>query len=267
MTADTSFDVIVGLDQTGASRKRGLASAPLPAVVLERREEAWVVTRIGDLPALTPDALEAFGVAVDGRLAIAVDACLGLPADAVPSGTTFWDWCDAAADFSVNGRRYGRDVAEAYFRDLVPTAGGARRVDHEVGALSVLKNKPFQRNVQTGSYRVWRDLGEAKCAHGRWVVRWPDARDPCLPLLCEVYPSWGWRTLFQLRSRQPGALPALVEGHADVSTEVPLEQLVTSPDHADAMVAAWLGVQHLVWQPTRPPHDIDRREGWILGVT
>lgn len=271
---------LLGVDQTGASRARGRRAAPLPLALLTRRPDGPWVLDAGTpghprtLPGLTPDAV-AEHAPLAPTTALLVDAVVGL-VDGPAGADGWWTLVERAATFTHEGRRFGRAVGAAFFGPLAPDdpTRHARRADRVSGALPVFRHTPFQRNVQTGTHRVWRDLGQAP---QRWVQPWPlqrpDDPDPAGPWLFEAWPTWGWRHLLDLRTRQPEALPDRLAARFPHLTLVPgtAEVLAQRPDHADAAVAALVGHVHLTeprkpLAPGLPDADWVHREGWILGL-
>ena len=57
-----------------------------------------------------------------------------------------------------------------------------------MSCLSVFKNKPFQKNVQTGTFRIWKDLGSDKEYEN--FSFWPYETESLNKYtVCEAYPS------------------------------------------------------------------------------
>lgn len=226
---------VVGIDQTGAATRGGRGAKPLPGVHLRHDGTQWTLSTT-TFPSLSAEALGATGATL-----VCVDAVLGLPETAWPlTGcppnadglrTLFRHAADAA-------RGYGRAPAEAFFGTFDPGGDGLRVQDRQLGAQSVFRSVPYQRQVLTGTYRVWRDLGrspEAFSLHGF------EPPDPGRPHLAEGWPTWGWRTLIGERTRRPTALPAWLRAHGVRLGDADADVLVTKPDHADAAVAALCG--------------------------
>lgn len=261
----------VGVDQTGAARRGGLAAAPLPCVALQR-EGRWLLVP-GARGGVLARAFSPSFVDTDGATAVLVDAVLGLPAaDARAAGLPLGEQLlpsllDRATSFrGPAGRRYGREVGAAFYAGLRGPGDGLREVDRRVGASSVFTTVPWQRNVQTGTWRVLRELAASPGWLAVWPFTSPDARG-ARGWLLEAWPTLAWRLLGSDR-RRPDRLGAFAEVHG-VSVHPEVGRAVArSPDVADAAVLALLGgllaaAGDLV-EPVGAGPAAD--EGWIAGV-
>lgn len=281
-----TFPLFIGIDQTGAAVRGGTAARPLPVCLLHRQGKLWRLRTLGQngkrlrLSSFSPPALEK--VLIDSGLssenlksaAIAIDCVLGLPELVEPmraeGSAPFWQLL-ATMDREA---RYGRADAERYFAkwwrpDTIELRYPQRRCEIHARSNSVFQVRPYQKNIQTGTYRIWVDSAR----HPRWFHLWPfdENEREKLPWVFEGYPSFLWREVFGFRRREPAWLPTKLRELGIVVDNA--RALAADADLADAAVlavGAWsLQKQRRLWEPFPGFRDIPerRREGWILGVT
>ncbi len=286
------FKRFLGVDQTGAALAGGRRARPLPAVLLEMPssgESGWV--KQVELPDLTRESvlslLSSPSDPEGSQGTVILDGVLGLPeklrtCEESGSGYLWQQFFRAAQVQGEDGRRYGRALGEKFFAEiwsgptsLMPT----RTCERWARANSVFQLHPFQKNIQTGTFRLWRELGQT----GKpWIHVWPQDRDQAGesgPWLFEGYPSLLWRELLGLSTRDLSKLPAqvgrvLAERQLSIRFAPDLTQaLARSPDLADAWVlalgGALLQLDQALWLPL-DPCSIEGRaaayEGWIAGL-
>ncbi len=286
------FHRFLGVDQTGAALAGGRRARPLPAVLLEvpsSGEPGWV--KQVELPDLTRESVLSLLSSRSDREgsqgAVILDGVLGLPEkfrarEESGSGFLWQQFFRAAQMQGEDGRRYGRALGEKFFAEIwsgptdqMPT----RTCERWARANSVFQLHPFQKNIQTGTFRLWRELGQA----GKpWIHIWPQDCDQVGefgPWLFEGYPSLLWRELLGLPTRDLSRLPAqvgrvLAERHLSLRMAPDLTQaLARSPDLADAFVlalgGALLQLDQALWLPLDPRSTEGRAaayEGWIAGL-
>jgi hypothetical protein len=270
------FTTFVGVDQTGAVV--GGRPRPLPAVRLVRGDTRWSLES-GSLAAASRDELLAF--AADEAPAIALDAVLGLPLACWQGEPPFVDSMWSLLGRASRTSGYGRAHAESFFASFTPVNGEKlprRACDTIAKANSILATRPFQKNVQTGTFRIWKDLTRDGV---RWANLWPfdDVRTASKrrPWLFEGYPSFLWARLFGFQRRAPMRFAeVIVRARAlgvDIAvTRALLARLTTDADLADAAVlaigAACLDVRGRLFRPfARFSPLVTKTEGWIMGVT
>jgi len=297
--------VCVGLDQTGAVIRAGAGWKPLPAAVAVRTGRRIELLATGpsgrggepgglSLSALNRDALlglPGVGAAQGaGQLRVLVDAVLGLPVDITTQiqkpGASLTGWFEQACAHHESRLRQGmlargRDPAEDFFATLLKRAGASgvptRECERLAGANSVFVPRPCQKNVQTGTYRIWVELGAAIRSGERF--RFPhhgdspreglegDSPAPGISLE-ESWPSLLWKRLLQASHREPGNLRVLLqtlgkrEGLDITITEPCMQYCARHPDHADALVLALAGVI----LPENSGENPIAGEGWITGL-
>lgn len=285
------MEIFIGIDQTGASASGGKKAKPLPMCVAVRRGYSqWrFLTMDADrrplmLDRFHPECLrekfERLKIEPDwGKTAFIVDCVLGMPKLLKSAPTKvkpyLWGFFEKAVGFSKDGKEFGREVAEAFFSEFLPPNGEKypRRFCEEVsGSNSVFQTKPYQKNIQTGTFRLWKDLGSV----GRpWVHIWPfesRQKSTSWPWMFEGYPSLLWRECLQSPVRDPRNLRKLCEKtfpQFEIDTWKFVQKL---PDSADSFVLALGGVSLLerkrLWTPSPSfKREINaRREGWLLGL-
>ena len=264
--AEMSRPIFIGVDQTGAidvrrgaqaknSLHQSVKAKPLPC--------CWItgqVVEFGELADFNLRSLqETLGFSLKAvRIQIAIDAVLGLPR----SHPKAWRTAIHEAG-AVEG--LGRAVAEAFFSDLareLPVGDeGLRTVDRKVGAMSVFQSKPYQRNVQTGTFRVWRDLG--RDPHWFFVPEL-ESKSSGIPIF-EAYPSYSWFQILGMRRRSPDLLSKWLKSESNLGLQWTSEHkrlVEKSADHADAFVIALA----LLLRNGEIAGARRNNEGWILGV-
>lgn len=287
----------VGVDQSGAVRRiRGeLRPVPLPAAFLHH-EAGALSLELAALESLSLRAIQgALGVekgAKQGaevgderRYLILLDCVLGLAERCFPlpaGGDRFTSDLFLEAHQSSG---YGRAAAETFFAKLRPQGElPVRDVERRVGANSVFLTRPYQKNIQTGTFRIWKDLGRSLKEEGQWFRLWPheaiaeSGTGPTRPdvgdsvaWLAEGYPSWIWRDVLGSRHRDPELLAHVLRGlrrggKLRIST-ADLARVHRSQDWADAVVLALFAGQGPSGpvRLTRTEALRLRREGWIYG--
>ena len=284
MSAPGGFDVWIGVDQTGAVRKgRGGVRTPVPlkaVVISEGRVRAVPLDHLSRA-VLEEKILAPLGRPLGPRIALVLDCVLGLASaarsGAAPGGDSLW-----ALMCGTEALEYGRAPAEEFYEGILLRArrqgmiGGTipvRACETIAGANSVFVPRPYQRNIQTGTFRIWKDL--VRDAPARWLNFWSiDDRGTALvraPWAFEGYPSWVWRNLLGCPARKPERMKEFLSA-LEIDRET-LGLLSSDPDWADSAALA-LGARILQDQgrlEEPAPGFASRRpgrgvEGWIMGV-
>jgi hypothetical protein len=281
------FDVFMGVDQTGAKRnKRGTRARPLSAALLfEKREgsKKWTLVPL-ELESLTRAEVARVLAAELGadraaraRLALLVDSVFGLPARCDHESGIDSIWRLMQSTHEIDG--FGRDRSEPFFKRLLPrkTPGvefpPRRRCEELAGANSVFLTLPHQKNVQTGTFRVWKDLTSE---NSRWFKLWPfESRQTStqgMPWIFECYPTHFWRTMLNTPKRLPKILPQLLASRSIEISDSDRSQLRADGDLADATVLAcgglWLQEKRRLFEPHARFQAVPDlgHEGWIAGL-
>ncbi len=298
------FQRFLGVDQTGAALAGGRRARPLPAVLLElpsSGEPGWAkqvvlpdLTRESVLPLLSSpdDPTGSRGVVLlDGVLGLPKElqkneeTGSGSPSDSQSGSGSSYLWREffrAARMQEPDGRRYGRALGEKFFSEIwsgPSQSKPTRTCERWARANSVFQLHPFQKNIQTGTFRLWRELGQAG---EPWIRIWPQDRDQVSrsgPWLFEGYPSLLWRELLGLPTRDlsqllPHVSRVLAERQLSIRIAPDLaEALARSPGLADAWVLALGGAllqqDQALWLPHDPSSAEGRAaayEGWIAGL-
>lgn len=287
------MNVFIGIDQTGASISKGRAKALPLAYVDARMPTPRLKTTDSSGRALTletfaqnaierlleaNDVANAVDVVRSSQTAILIDSVFGLPAELglKPGAATLRSLFSRAAHHEGG---YGLKAAASFFdairgRDL--TGFPLRECEKIAGANSVFRTQPYQRNIQCGTYRIWRDLG----LHGsEWVhLRYFERRRPNRPVLFEAYPSLLWRDILKLKTRNRDELTKSLtslnfnsrDNAALIIEPADLRAMIDHPDHADAGVLALGGFQlhrEGLLRVTKSNDQTLAREGWITGLS
>lgn len=287
----TSFTTFLGIDQTGATDSKGTPK-PLPVALVQKTSSGWKLTfsqkdgsRL-ELPQVTRENVlkllmdhAHFGRDLS-RTGLVMDSVFGLPAKNWPysqgGSENLFSLFQKASAFSFQGKAYGRDAAEAFFKEFLGKNHKGdllrRQCELESGANSVFLTRPFQRNIGCGTFRIWKELGAAP---EKWFHVW-GFEEPALhlqdgPWIFEAYPSLFWKKLLTLPSRQPELLVRWLKTESPWQRDFKASQLallMEDPDLCDSVVLA-IGARLLqerseMWKiPDIPALD---KEGWILGL-
>jgi hypothetical protein len=143
-----------------------------------------------------------------------------------------------------------------------------RGIDLKVKAQSVFRPIPYQRNIQTGSFRIWTELSGST---GIGVWPWSRLENSKGSLLAEAYPSWMARNLFGLKSRSPQEFLRWMKTNGTVRVSFKKEVGQKLLDSTEATDSAILAMGSMILYEQSPEAfkstPRKRREGWILGVT
>lgn len=224
--------------------------------------------------ALTPDFSDLVNHYSNTNTLFLVDCVFGLPEPSWPfsncSGSeALWRLFESAK----GEKAFGRLAAETFFSgfpnsQLFPP----RRVERLAGANSIFKARPYQKNIQTGSFRIWKELG----ARPNSLVILPfdlnQVADKNRACILEVYPSFLWKKFLNTRKRKPELLLEAIEnklfGQNIRLSQNTRQQLQASVDFCDASIAA-LSAYRLQRESkllSFPSESFVKKEGWILGV-
>jgi hypothetical protein len=238
----------LGIDQTGAIRSNGKPKS-LPVSYISGSE-----IHLDYLESLSTIHLSVLlGSLHRVHLRLALDCVLGLPRTLPLSLRT-------AIQSTLNVPGYGRDPARQFFAEIAKNTIPTRRIEILAQANSVFRDKPFQKNIQTGTFRFWKDLAKDP----DWFY-FPDVEKPIpnrTPLY-EAYPSYSWRKLLGTPKRDPLHLDQWMQ-KAKMPYQLPKDwkrRISKDPNLADALVIALHLHQSTAQDLKRKPD----REGWILG--
>lgn len=296
--APIEFDSFLGLDQTGACLPGGQKAKPLKVCLMKREGSQWkAYTQNSQGKPLTLASLCESAVAKflepfamnwpNPKLAIHVDCVLGLPHSAWPKDSNalvprdaLWGLFHLVKQHRFQGMSYGRFASQNFFEILLKLSSQngipLRECEKYSGSNSVFTTRPFQKNIQTGTYRLWRDL--AQDGNSPWLHLWPFDWSETPPQdnawLFEGYPSLLWKKYLNLSSRDPKALGSWVRRFSkSFKLECDTLELITNDcDHADSFVLALCGLllqrEQRLFTPFPNFSQLPqlRREGWITGL-
>jgi hypothetical protein len=241
--------IYLGMDQTGAVDAIGRPK-PIPVCLLDGNQFHLALLKTFDLDLI----LGAFPNRDLSQLIICLDCVLGVPAEL---GLTWRE----AVKMTLDQEGFGKGPAQKYFRSLGKGRIYRRRVESVCKANSMFQERPFQKNIQTGTFRFWKEMAQRPdWFYAPWVLN--EISSSRIPLI-EGYPSLAWKLLFQVRSRQPDQLLLLLnQFYPDLKWSVAQQkQVEKDPNFADAVVLALAAkvFYSKIWD--RQPSI----EGWILG--
>lgn len=242
--------IFLGIDQTGAIDSNGTPKA-LPACLINKNEIHFFY-----LKTLSKTAIQQQLQMNDLKnLLICVDSVLGLPEE------LNIDWSSALEKIK-KFPGYGRKPAQEYFRHLGQGQIFKRKIEVICKANSVFAEKPFQKNIQTGTFRIWKELTLnlkdfyiPALENKKFVTQLP---------LYEGYPSFSWKVILKSNQRRPAELTELlIKNNLNLNWTAKHQETVNKDSNlADAFVLA-LTILKLHKEAKRlKPHP----EGWILGL-
>lgn len=278
---EQSNKAYLGVDQTGAVIKRrgGRVYRPLPAVIAlpgrNRTIQILAVSRhqkkIG-LASFDPGEIVALVepyVDVPRDIVVLADCVFGLPSDMRRGNASLRQLLDRAATHdSAASEPLGRQRSAAFFRNILneftpdrhdDKQWPLRRCEQLASSNSVFQEHPFQKNIQSGTYRIWCDLGRSlRKQNGHPVRFWPHdftteghTNDTHathatgagqMMTIAEGYPSLYWKTFFGTKTRRPEDLQTLstaaLKGLGWSLTCPHWEVITNDPDTADAAALA-----------------------------
>ncbi len=277
MSASKSIDYIIGVDQTGAIKSSGKPKA-LPACILkvEKRNNKFIENKskgLGfNLQSLERDKLISFlkEIGVDfqaSKILVAVDSVLGLPKSFSktknPKKYLYEKFQDAGSTAF-----YGFKEAEKYFNTLLKKKYESldehprRKVETQLNANSVFRSRPFQKNIQTGTFRIWKDL--SSYAFNEFLL-WPHdliVFEKGIPVFVEAYPSLAWKILNK-SNRKSENFKHLFKKMNDVSNIKKVQFL--GGDHKDAALSCLLALYLVRDYPKWLSKKSSNIEGDIMG--
>ena len=266
---DLHLKHIIGIDQTGTKNPLPLA---LLTQVKSREKKAKYKLSLHALPAFTPQGFQSLTIPINTSETWITADCVfwALQGTGLPG---LWKTFEHAKLHRMKSQGMGRAVAESFFQAVRDQNGWkneypARNIEVLTKANSVFRVFPYQKNIQTGTFRIWSEISGK-----RWLNIWPFEKKQNLKRawLAEGYPTWMWKNVFASPTRKPEHLARFLKlkFSNQVSWSKSDEALFTqSPDYADAVVlaAATLAIlQETNFNPSIPKMN-KQNEGWIFGV-
>lgn len=234
----------LGIDQTGSVDSKGRPK-PLPACILNGQDFELL-----EIPQFNSQHIQK----IDGELSICIDCVIGLPL----SIKTPWR---SAITRTLEFHGYGRNPAKNYFQSFLQKERPRRDVEIQCQANSVFQEYPFQKNIQTGTFRFWKEMAEDPDWFYAPFIQNEISKNR-IPVF-EGYPTLAWKILFETKKREPSLLKKhFKKFYPELRWNTKHQDLVDkNPNYADAAVLA-LAVRELY--PKKPV--TPSNEGWILGA-
>ena len=280
---------IIGVDQTGAAIRNGTQAKPLPLVVGFRKKNTWSfltewkkqkITLSSMNPVEITQLFDEIGLPLIWEDTVLVlDCVLGLPRLVTKplSQVDIWKFFSQASQFKSPNGQFGRKSAEEFFKKIWSQKTNPipkRTCEVWSKSNSVFQSRPYQKNIQTGTFRLWKELGHPK---EPWAQIWPydlaQSKSPIKgPWIFEGYPSLIWKKLLLCPHRDLRLLKQSVYQRMEGIELDTWRTVENRPDHADAFVLAWgaayLESVHRLWVPFPGFQDEMKKlqEGWIMGL-
>ncbi len=251
----------IGVDQNGSGN-------PLPLARLHLVEGNWAL-ECHPLKSFTRESLQTLNISLKDRPTLISVDCV------------FWsqfnqnlrnlrnDFKNAYA-WRLKHGGLGRKIAEDFFKTHRRPPGSKRPIDLLAKAQSLYSVLPYQRNIQTGTFRIWSDLGESPLD---WITLypWANPKNPAKPLLVEAYPSHAWRSMFGVKMREPHLLPKMMRSLLPEKIKITAKNetlIKTNPNYADAAVLALHAFLNFRQLKILSPHERSTllKNGYIFGV-
>jgi hypothetical protein len=190
-----------------------------------------------------------------------------------------WKLFHKTVNHNVNGSIFGMQVSESFFKQFhnQSKSFSKRHCEEISGSNSIFTTRPFQKNIQTGSFRIWRDLVTESRAP--WLNIWPfnseKSFDSKSAWLFEGYPSLFWQQYLEIPRRNSKLLiQALKSPTLNRMVEFDVfSQIESDPDLCDAAVLALGGILLQNQKRLMTPFlnfwetPIVSTEGWISGLS
>lgn len=277
-------DYIFGIDQTGAIKSKEKNTAkPLPLSILKREDTKTWKSYNFDIKDKKPLFLKSFSLQeIDdtlkknfktslktSKIIIVVDTVIGLPKVLENKDLSPLDNIRVLLErLSKESPGFGAKKAEKFFQsflednDYKKSEHPRREVELKLNANSLFKPKPFQKNIQTGSYRILKELSkESYKSYLLYPFQKLTLKDG-KPLILEGYPSLAWKVLNQSgrTSKDINLLKTKLK-----SEVLGLNQFYNLlPDHRDAAMLTFMAY-FVIKASLLPVNKKNSIEGDILG--
>lgn len=273
-----SFEIFMGIDQTGVASERGLPT-PLPTAVIYKFGTQWILESDLSLPGLTKKSIESLiqDLNPHNQLAstvILIGSTLGLPKNVFPKNKNIFDLMQRAHRFSANGQRLGAKTAHAFFAQFIEKTSDPhplRECERIASAPSIFQTQSEQKNISSATFRSWSELGSAT---EKWFYLWPiDDRHnhPSRhsgPWIFEAHPEVLWKRILKTKIRNPELLKEFLLIQKLVKLHPSVLRSLGQVRFCDAVILAYAGMLfHKRKQLFRAPKAASlKKEGWILGI-
>lgn len=242
-------NIYLGVDQTGAIDSNGKPH-PLPACLIRKNSVSFFYlasfSKEEMFKKIKPSDAE--------NLLICVDCVLGLPKELRLT------WRNALKKIKKT-KHYGRQAAIDFFGKIGKGQIIKRKIEILCQANSVFAEKPYQKNIQTGTFRIWKDISIHELDFYAPVLENQITSEQIA--IYEGYPTLSWRLLFKSTTRQPKNLTKFIKGKKILLEWTRKHQSSVDLDSnlADAFVLALTMKKFILQAMAMKPQN----EGWILG--
>lgn len=252
------FDIFVGIDQTGAVKANGQPRQLDICIAEITKTKTKYYTKLkieklcyNQIHAEIKKCIPEFD---RQKVLICVDSVFGLPQEL---SVQFSKIIATAKNFNSENKEFGSATAHAFFNDFLKSKKiiPKRIVENIVKANSVFNLKPFQKNIGCGTYRIIKDLSVGQ----KWFSIWPFEKPIYQFVVAEGYPSFFWKHLLNLRTRN------VIELKLKLKTEIKKLDVDTI-DEADSFVLAYGAMKSVDFMNNFKIDPKYKNEGWILGV-
>jgi hypothetical protein len=256
--------IFIGLDQTGAILKNGKPK-PLPIAIVYKNQKTFL--SVGYIPNCSFSEIQKFILThyeddfKTEDVHILMDCVLGLPHKIYPPNTSFREFLRLAAQ----QEGYGRIPARIFFKNILGQSPIlTRQTEDLANANSVFLEYPFQKNIQTGTFRLWKDLGANP--ESFYIPYMERKKRKAFPIY-EGYPSMSWKILFKTSSRKPDHFLKLSKKffhnlHIDIHSKKLITKDANLADAATLALHMSRDYSFFKYPKTRTI----KKEGWIFSL-
>lgn len=266
--------VILGVDQTGAldSNKR---PRPLPCALIYLRNNSWqLLTKDSGENPLSLSCFDSTHItelvskylvtSKSENYYVIVDVVIGLPQEFLTLNNSVEEQLKDYMRKTVQVDAWGLEAGKEFFnRILIENSESCnpskRQVELALGANSVFTPYPFQKNVQTGTFRVWKEMALSDfddLSFGHF------SKNKAKISVIEGYPTLAFKKLMGTKRSNPKEWPS------DLEKFFPNIKKKTSDlnqDHLDALLLAIQAFDTLVIKK-QSICPLNSLEGGILGA-
>ncbi len=232
---------VFGIDQTGASVGSARAK-PLKACEL-------ILNLDGNIHDLRFFAIPHLGEWVktlkqNEKNHIFIDCVFGLPIrlHQINPSKSIRDWIYSSKDYTFLDKHFGSAVSQSffaqikYFYKIHETSTPRREQEIQLNSNSVFTIHPFQKNIQTGTFRIWKELSQVLDEILIWPIDYY-LQEELNVIFYEVYPSYFYKKLFNVSSRSAGPVIKYLNDYP-LKLNSQNSSHINNSDFCDALVAA-----------------------------
>jgi hypothetical protein len=229
-----NFKFFIGIDQTGAIDQKGKPKK-LRACIYQQKTQEFVFCFIEELTwACLAKKLP--NLTRKNEVFILIDSVFGLPQKSHHLDQSIRELIHKTQTYEFENKAYGLKTAHQFFIQFKPQSADhpKRKVEVQVEANSLFLLHPFQKNISCGTYRIWKELSQDQS----WFQIWPfEKPNKNTVYLAEGYPSYYWRKIFNLKTRNTDQLLQVLP--LAIKKQIQKQKAHLSPDSMDAFVLAY----------------------------